>query len=110
MLMIMIMIVIMIVIMIMIMIMIIIIITILSFAVVLASFTHAGVFLFAIIIYQWDQNMEQSFKNGVAAAAMKYCATAQCYPNQSRWMVLFIYLFIYLFFVRHEWTLKSITG
>ena len=62
---------------------IIIVIFILSFAVVL-PFTHAGVFLFAIIIYQWDQNMEQSFKNGVAAAAMKYCATAQCYPNQSR--------------------------
>ena len=57
---------------------------ILSFAVVL-PFTHAGVFLFAIIIiYQWDQNMEQSFKNRVAAAAREYCAKAQCYPNQSR--------------------------
>ena len=91
MLMIMIMIVIMIVIMIMIMIMIIIIITILSFAVVLASFTHAWVFLFSVIIYQWDQNMEQSFKHRVAVAAREYFAKAQCFPNQSRWMVLFIF-------------------
>ena len=60
------------------------IITILSFAVVLASFTHAGVFLFAVIIYQWDQNMEQSFKHRVAVAAREYCAKAQCFPNQSR--------------------------
>ena len=58
---------------------------ILSFAVAL-PFTHTGVFLFAIIIiiYQWDQNMEQSFKNRVAAAAREYCAKAQCFPNQSR--------------------------
>ena len=55
----------------------------LSFAVVL-PFTHVGVFLFAVIIYQWDQNMEQSFKNRVAAAAREYCAKAQCFPNQSR--------------------------
>ena len=61
----------------------------LSFAVVL-PFTHVGVFLFAVIIYQWDQNMEQSFKNRVAAAAREYCAKAQCFPNQSRWMV-FVY-------------------
>ena len=57
---------------------------ILSFAVAL-PFTHTGVFLFAIIIiYQWDQNMEQSFKNRVAAAAREYCVKAQCFPNQSR--------------------------
>ena len=57
---------------------------ILSFAFVL-PFTHAGVFLFAIIvIYQWDQNMEQSFKNRVAAAAREYCAKAQCFRSQSR--------------------------
>ena len=84
MIMIMIMIMIIIIIIIIIIVIIIIIITILSFAVVLASFTHAGVFLFAVIIYQWDQNMEQSFKQRVAVAAREYCAKAQCFPNQSR--------------------------
>ena len=37
-----------------------------------------------VCYYQWDQNMEESFKNRVAAAASKYCAKDQCFPNQSR--------------------------
>ena len=53
------------------------------FAVVLL-FTHARMFLLVFIIYQWDQNMERSFKNEVATAAREYCAKAQCYPEQSR--------------------------
>ena len=50
-------------------------------------------FLF-FMIYQWDQNMEYSFKKQVAAAATEYCARAQvqCYPKQSRWMFLFLYV------------------
>ena len=55
-------------------------------------FTHARMFLLVIIIYQWDQNMERSFKIKVAAAAREYCAKAQCYSEQSRWMVLFIFV------------------
>ena len=52
-------------------------------------------FLFIFfMIYQWDQNMEYSFKKQVAAAATEYCARAQvqCYPNQSRWVFLFLYV------------------
>ena len=64
----------------------------------LKCFSFGGLFvcfsLLFFMIYQWGQNIEYSFKKQVAAAATEYCARAQvqCYPNQSRWVFLFLYV------------------
>ena len=69
-----------------------------GFLLMLKCFSFGCLFLWFpllfFMIYQWDQNMEYSFKKQVAAAATEYCARAQvqCYPNQSRWVFRFLYV------------------
>lgn len=65
--------------------------------------TQAREFFVIVTVFQWDQNMEFSFKREVAAAAREYCAQVRCYPNQSRWM------FCLFLFVGHKWYPKWIT-
>ena len=60
-------------------------------------------FYVIVTVFQWDQNMEFSFKREVAAAASQYCTHVRCYPNQSRW------IFCLVLFVGYKWFPKLIT-